>query len=183
VFFFLIPLILGFTFNLLSAFTENFSRKWGGRAGSLASIVFRDILGIPVWTIGFFLAARTPASSLFEPVPGIKIAGWVLIAAGGLIIIAALLTIRMRSLAPTVGDPLAQSGIYARVRHPIHSGTILEFLGLFLVRPSTTIGTACALGVFWVLIQTVCEERDLLKRMPEYRDYRNRVPRFFPRIG
>lgn len=95
---------------------------------------------------------------------------------------ASLITIRLRSLAPSTGDALAQSGIYARVRHPIHSGTFLEFLGLFIIRPSVTIGLACALGVIWVLIQTICEERDLLQRIPQYRDYMNRVPRFFPKV-
>jgi protein-S-isoprenylcysteine O-methyltransferase Ste14 len=181
-FFFLIPLVLGFTFNLLSAFTAAFSRKWGDRLGSNMTVLFRDILGIPVWAIGFCLAALAPAPNLFERRLGVEIAGWFLIAAGGLIIVVALITIRLRSLAPSTGDALARSGIYARVRHPIHSGTFLEFLGLFIVRPSATIGVACALGIVWVLIQTMCEERDLLQRMPEYRQYMNRVPRFIPNI-
>jgi protein-S-isoprenylcysteine O-methyltransferase Ste14 len=179
-FFFLIPLVLGFTFNLLSAFTAAFSRKWGDRLGSNLTVLFRDILGIPVWAIGFCLAALADARYLFEPTPGVEIAGWILIGAGGMIILAALITIRRRSLAPSTGDALARSGIYARVRHPIHSGTILEFLGLFLIRPSATIGVACALGIIWVMIQTICEERDLLRRIPEYRQYMNEVPRFFP---
>jgi protein-S-isoprenylcysteine O-methyltransferase Ste14 len=183
VFFFLLPLILGFTFNVLSAFTTAFSRKWGDRRGSLVTVLFRDILGIPVWAIGFCLAALTPAPYLFDRTSGIETAGWCLIAAGGLIIVAALISIRLRSLAPTAKDALASSGMYARVRHPIHSGTILEFLGLLLVRPSATLGLACALGVVWVLVQTMCEERDLLQRIPEYREYMDRVPRFFPRIG
>ena len=181
-FFFLIPLVLGFTFNLLSAFTAAFSRKWGDRRGSIMTVLFRDILGIPVWAIGFCLAALASAPYLFERVPGIEIAGWTLIVAGAVIICVALITIRLRSLAPSMGDALARSGIYAHVRHPIHSGTLLEFLGLFLVRPSVTIGLACALGVVWALFQTICEERDLLQRISEYREYMNRVPRFFPRI-
>jgi protein-S-isoprenylcysteine O-methyltransferase Ste14 len=181
-FLFLIPLLVGFVFNSLSAFTAEFSRRFGDRVGSLLTILLRDVLGIPVWAAGFFLAAWTSSPFLFKPAPGVKAAGWILIAAGGLIILAALVTIRLRSMAPSTRDSLAQSGIYDRVRHPIHSGTFLEFLGVFLVRPSVTVGLACALGVIWVLIQTMCEERDLLQRIPEYREYMDRVPRFFPRI-
>jgi protein-S-isoprenylcysteine O-methyltransferase Ste14 len=183
VFFFLIPLIIGFTFNVLSAFTAAFSRKWGNRRGSLVTVLFRDILGIPVWVIGFCLASIAPSPYLFGRASGVEIAGWCLIAAGGLIIVVALISIRLRSLAPTIKDSLARSGLYANIRHPIHSGTILEFLGLFLVRPSATIGAACALGVIWVFMQTMFEEQDLLQRIPEYREYIDRVPRFFPRIG
>jgi protein-S-isoprenylcysteine O-methyltransferase Ste14 len=179
---FLIPLLIGFLFNLLSAFTAELSKRFGDRTGSHLSILLRDVLGIPVWAAGFSLAALAPVPNLFENDPGWKVAGWILIIAGGLIIFAALITIRMRSLAPSTGDGLARDGLYARVRHPIHSGTVLEFLGLFLVRPSATLGLACALGVIWVMIQTICEERDLLQRMPEYRAYMDRVPRFFPKI-
>jgi len=181
-FLFLIPLLVGFIFNSLSAFTAEFSRRFGDKAGSFITILLRDILGIPVWAAGFFLAAWTASPLIFDSTPGAKAAGWILIAAGGLIILASLITIRLRSLAPSTGDALAQSGIYARVRHPIHSGTFLEFLGLFIIRPSVTIGLACALGVIWVLIQTICEEWDLLQRIPQYRDYMNRVPRFFPKV-
>ena len=181
-FYFLIPLITGFLFNLLSAFTAEFSKRFGDRTGSRLSIVLRDVLGIPVWAIGFCLAALAPTPKLLESSPIIAFAGWILILAGGLIIAVSLITIRLRSLAPSAGDGLARSGMYARVRHPIHSGTILEFLGLFLVRPSTAIGLACALGVVWVFIQTICEERDLLQRMPGYREYMKQVPRFIPKF-
>ena len=129
-FFFLIPLIIGFTFNVLSAFTAVFSRKWGKVRGSLVMVLFRDILGIPVWMIGFCLASLAPAPYLFGRASGVEIAGWCLIAAGGLIIVAALINIRLRSLAPTIKHSLARNGLYSNVRHPIHSGTILEFLGL-----------------------------------------------------
>jgi protein-S-isoprenylcysteine O-methyltransferase Ste14 len=182
VFYFLVPLVFGFLFNLLSAFTSEFSKRFGDRTGSLLSIVLRDVLGIPVWATGFCLAALAPSANLLPRAPGIQLAGWILIAAGGFIIAAALVTIRRRSIAPTAKDAIASTGIYARVRHPIHSGTILEFLGLFLVRPSAAIGLACVLGIVWVLIQTACEERDLLQRMPDYREYMKQVPRFFPKI-
>ena len=58
---FLLFLILGFFFNLASAFTAAFSRRFGDRCGSLLTVLLRNVLGIPVWTIGFILAARMHA--------------------------------------------------------------------------------------------------------------------------
>ncbi len=83
---------------------------------------------------------------------------------------------------PSTQDALAQNGIYAHVRHPIHAGTLLEFIGLFIVMPTQVVTLACVLGIAWVLVQTRLEEYDLLQRLPGYRDYMDRVPRFLPRL-
>jgi protein-S-isoprenylcysteine O-methyltransferase Ste14 len=177
---FLIPLIVGFLFNLASAFTSTFSKWWGERRGSIVSIILRDVLGIPVWTIGFLMAFRLSSRELLAQSPWLDVLGWLLMAAGGAIILIALWSIRTRSLAPSNRDSIAEDGIYSRVRHPIHSGTLLEFAGLFLVKPTETVALTCALGVVWILLQTLCEEHDLLQRMPGYREYMRRVPRFIP---
>jgi protein-S-isoprenylcysteine O-methyltransferase Ste14 len=190
---FFIPLLIGFAFNLASAFTAEFSRRWGERRGAVVSAVLRDLLGIPVWATGFFLAARDPTllvSSAFvdeveaDGLIGVvaRLLGWSLIALGGAVILAALVTIRQRALAPSAGDSLAQTGLYAHVRHPIHSGTLLEFFGLFLVLLTRAMALSCYLGVGWVLLQTRCEEYDLLRHLPGYRAYMQRVPRFLPRL-
>jgi protein-S-isoprenylcysteine O-methyltransferase Ste14 len=73
-------------------------------------------------------------------------------------------------------------GIYSYVRHPIHSGTFLEFTGIFLLFPRVTVGIACLIGLGWVLVQTWAEEQDLLKRIPDYHEYMKQAPRFFPRV-
>jgi protein-S-isoprenylcysteine O-methyltransferase Ste14 len=83
---------------------------------------------------------------------------------------------------PSTRDTLVHSGIYAHVRHPIHTGTFLEFMGLLLLIPTQTVTLACTVGLAWVLVQTRLEERDLLQRLPDYREYMNRVPRFLPRF-
>jgi protein-S-isoprenylcysteine O-methyltransferase Ste14 len=181
-YYFLIPLMFGFGCNLGSAFTATFSRLWGERGGSLVSAILRNVLGIPVWMIGIIFAARTPSPVLFTSTMATTLAGWFLIIAGGVIILSALVTIRFRAARPSIQDALAQSGIYAKVRHPIHTGTLLEFAGLVLVVPILTVAFACGLGVVWVLVQTRLEEIDLLQRMPGYRDYMNAVPRFLPRF-
>jgi protein-S-isoprenylcysteine O-methyltransferase Ste14 len=180
---FLLPLLIGFACNLASAFTGAYSRKWGGRTVSLLTILVREVLGIPIWGSGFALAAVAASPPFLSPAHALCIPGWFLIAAGAAVIIAALAVLRRRSFAPTADDALADRGIYARVRHPIHSGTLLEFLGLVLVRPNLAMVLACGLGAIWVWLQTRFEERDLLRRIPGYREYMNRVPRFFPRLG
>jgi hypothetical protein len=52
---FLIPLLLGFGLNSASAFTAAYSRCWGERGGRLASLLLRNVFGIPVWVIGLAL--------------------------------------------------------------------------------------------------------------------------------
>jgi len=181
-FYFLIPLLVGFGFNLASAFTSFYSRRWGKRRGQLVTILFRDVLGIPVWVLGLGLAMRTPSPALFASNSMTQISGWLLLLIGGLIILAALFTIRLLAAAPTNQDKLVKIGLYASVRHPIHTGTFFEFVGLFLIAPSLNMAAACMIGCIWILIQTRMEEVDLLQRMPEYRQYMQSVPRFWPRL-
>ena len=179
---FLVPLVMGFAFNLASAFTATFSRRWGEQRGSVVTIILRDILGIPLWTIGFVLAARAPSPILLVSSTMTNAAGWSMIVAGCVIILTALVTIRLKAAMPSTQDVLVQTGLYAHVRHPIHTGTFLEFAGLFLLIPTQTVALACALGIVWILVQTRLEEFDLLQRLPMYREYMRRVPRFLPRF-
>jgi protein-S-isoprenylcysteine O-methyltransferase Ste14 len=178
---FLLSLLVGFSCNLASACTTVFSRKLGERGVWLVTVILRNVLGIPLWGLGFALAAVADSPLLMSPTPVSLAAGWAMIAAGAALILTALATIRLRAAAPTVRDSLAENGIYARLRHPIHDGTILEFLGIMLVRPSASISLACALGLAWILLQTRIEEWDLQQRIPGYREYMRRVPRFLPR--
>jgi len=63
------------------------------------------------------------------------------------VIVIALVSIRAKAAAPSTRDSLVKTGIYARVRHPIHSGTFLEFAGLFIIWPSLPVGIASAIGI------------------------------------
>ncbi len=181
-FLFLIPLAAGFACNLASAFTTTFCYRFGEKQGRRMTVLLRDVFGIPVWSLGFLLAFRASSPALFASSASLQIIGWLLTAAGGLVILAALYTIRVRSVAPSVRDTLVQNGLYGLVRHPIHSGVMLEFAGLALIFPTLTTAAACLLGLVWVQLQTRFKEYDLLQRLPGYHDYMNRVPRFFPRL-
>ena len=177
---FLIPLIIGFASDVASTFTMVYSEKWGKARGTLLTFVFRNITGIPVWATGFLLSIIESSGSLNNVSLFAKISGWLLISAGAVIIVIALVSIRLKAAAPSTGDALVTKGIYSIIRHPIHSGTFLEFIGIFILWPSFTTGIASILGFIWIIIQTKFEERDLLKRIPAYRDYMKQVPRFFP---
>ena len=179
---FLIPLMIGFVCNTASAFTTTFSKRWGQSCGSLITFILRNILGIPLWALGYLLAVKTSVTLLFETTLTSKIIGWSLITTGGVIILIALISIRIRAGVPSVSDSLVRTGLYQRVRHPIHIGTILEFAGIFLLFPTQPVALACGLGIVWIMIQTKCEEHDLMQRLPEYREYMQQVPRFLPRL-
>lgn len=180
---FVIPLILGFTSNVASAFTTLYSEKFGKTRGTIFTIVLRDITGIPVWATGFVLSFRESSGFLYRISLLTQIAGWLLILSGAVIIVVALVSIRTKAAAPSTGDTLVNKGIYSVIRHPIHSGTFLEFAGLFILQPTFQTGLASVLGCIWIFIQTKLEEQDLIKRIPEYRDYLKQVPRFFPSLS
>jgi protein-S-isoprenylcysteine O-methyltransferase Ste14 len=180
---FLIPLLLGFALNSASTFTAAYSRRWGERRGQLASVLLRDVFGMPVWAVGLALAMRTPSPMLFTSGPVTEALGWLLTAAGSCVILWALLPLGWRAVMPSVRDTLVIRGLYAHVRHPLYCGVLLEFVGLALLNPTQAVVLACALGIGWIVLQARLEELDLLQRMPAYREYMERVPRFVPHLS
>ncbi len=78
---------------------------------------------------------------------------------------------------------LIQEGLHKWVRHPIYSGTLLVFVGAFLMKPT--------LGMLISLIVTVCyipvgirlEESKLIEEYgTEYKHYKQNVPALCPRL-
>jgi protein-S-isoprenylcysteine O-methyltransferase Ste14 len=177
---FLIPLFLSFIFNLASAFTAAYSRHLGARGGQLVSAVLRNVLGLPLLGVAFVLAARLPAARLLPAYGLIGAAGWLLLLAGGVLIIWAVLALRWRAAAPSVGDILVRRGPYAHVRHPLYDGVFLELAGAALLRPAWPVLLSCLLTAGWVMVQARAEEMDLRQRISAYRDYVEQVPRFVP---
>lgn len=179
---FLIPLLLGFVLVGASAFTAAYSRWWGERAGELTSWIFRNFLGIPLWVIAFIVGWRQPAPFLLSPSAAITALGLLLIIAGSVPFIWGHLVLGKPTHMPSVRDKLVRHGLYAHVRHPIYSSGMLIAAGLGLLKPTSTILSACALGLVWLVIQARLEEVDLLQRLPEYRQYMEQVPRLLPRF-
>jgi protein-S-isoprenylcysteine O-methyltransferase Ste14 len=180
--FFLAPLVLGFVLDAASAFTTAFSRRWGELRGQQVTFVLRNVLGIPLWVVGLGLAVRNQSPVLFHLTPVAEVVGWLLLAGGSVIQVLALFALRRRAAMPSTRDTLVEHGPYAHIRHPIYAAILLEFASLVLLKPTQAVALAVAIGVAWVHIQARCEEVDLLQRLPAYREYMNRVPRFLPRV-
>ncbi len=178
----LVLLVVGFAIDVASAFTTAFSRRWGERRGRQVTFVLRNVLGIPVWVVGFVLAARAHSPALFTPGLITQIAAWLLLLAGAVIQVFALFALRSRAAMPSTRDSLVEHGVYGRIRHPIYAGVLLEFAGALLVKPTQMMTLACLMGLVWAWLQARCEEIDLVERLPAYREYMLRVPRFVPCI-
>jgi len=179
---FLVPLIIGLALAGLSAFTAAFSRRWGAGGGRRATFILRNLLGIPLWFYGFFLAWVAPARWVIRPDPITAAIALFLVIAGAIPVIWGHVELGFRTHMPSIKDTLISSGMYAYVRHPIYAGGILVLAGLFFLKPSLTVLIASAIVIVWAVVQARLEEIDLVERMPDYRAYMERVPRFIPRL-
>ncbi len=175
-------IIIGFALVGASAFTAAYSGWWGEKGGRLATIILRNLLGIPLWFAGFVLAWLEPSPLLFDPNITIKLIGSFLIILGSIPFIWGHIELGWRTHMPSVKDTLVQQGLYAYVRHPIYTGGFAILAGLALIKPTLAFVLACILGVIWLIVQARLEEIDLLQRMPDYKDYVKQVPRFLPRF-
>lgn len=178
---FLIPLVLGFALAGASAFTAAYSRRFGERGGRLVTSILRNLLGIPIWFMGFVMAWQAPSPRLWPSQGATTAVGWLLIAVGSVPVTWGHLLLGWRTHMPSVRDTLVRHGLYAHVRHPIYAGAIPMFAGLALLKPTTTVVVACGVAIAWLLVQARLEEVDLLQRLPAYREYMHQVPRFVPR--
>ncbi|RMH17339.1 MAG: hypothetical protein D6701_07650, partial [Gemmatimonadetes bacterium] len=76
---------------------------------------------------------------------------------------------------------LLHEGIYAQVRHPRYLAIMVGTAGWALFANYAGPYVVALLLPAALYGVTVLEERELLHRVPEYGDYRARVPRFVPR--
>lgn len=75
------------------------------------------------------------------------------------------------------------SGIYSRVRHPMYLGTLLFLLGFLFI--STSIFSLAVWILFFLAYDMLAsyEERGLARKFGKrYRDYRNKVGKWFPKL-
>ena len=84
---------------------------------------------------------------------------------------------------PREDATLIQSGVYARVRHPIYGGIVVASFGWGLLTASIpALGLAVAIWAFFT-IKSMREEAWLVERFPDYPAYRARTRRLIPWIG
>jgi len=175
-------IVTGFALVGASAFTAYYSKLWGEKGGQMATIILRNLLGIPLWFTGFVLAWLEPSPFLFDSNITFKLIGVFLIIIGSIPFIWGHIELGWRTHMPSVKDTLVRHGLYAYVRHPIYAGGFLIIIGIGLFKPTLVFVIACVLGVIWLDVQARLEEIDLVQRMPDYREYMKQVPRFIPRF-
>lgn len=115
--------------------------------------------------------------------------GMVMLLGGGIL---QALTVRILGFAGITGgheldnrqDVFRSSGVFGAVRHPTYLAHTIILLGIFFITRNATVGIVALLDflvAYFVIIPL--EERELLKRFgPAFDEYRQRTPRFFPRI-
>ena len=77
---------------------------------------------------------------------------------------------------------LVQSGVYARMRHPLYTSVLALAFGWSLVRISWPAFAASLALALFLDAKARREERWLRSRFPEYDAYARRVKRFIPRV-
>ena len=105
----------------------------------------------------FFLVPGTP---LFRVGAAFK-AGTLICAAGLLLLVVALVTLRrviQIAPAPRAGGHLVVAGIYAHLRHPIYTAMAAVVTGLFLRRPTLAVAAAAAAVIGFLLMKAHYEE-------------------------
>ena len=108
-----------------------------------------------------------------------------LILIGGGVVLLALLQLKTNlSIFPTPlkGSNLITHGLFKYVRHPIYSGILLSAFSMALY-----LGSGYKLLIAFLLLilfyfKSSYEEKLLLTKFPEYRDYMKRSGRFIPGI-
>jgi protein-S-isoprenylcysteine O-methyltransferase Ste14 len=121
---------------------------------------------------------------------GIRVATFI----GGALLIAAGLVLAVRGIRdlrdaltplpyPRADADLVETGVYARVRHPIYGGLVVAAAGwgLLTASPAALAGAVLLLGFFE--LKSRREEAWLEDRFAGYAAYRARTRRLIPWIG
>ena len=151
-------------------------RGEGWVIGQLALLALLVVVSLPqlatLWPGGSIGWAR-----LAVGLPAIGAGGWLVVR--GFTDLGESLTPLPR---PRADGRLIESGIYARLRHPIYAGLMLGGIGWSVLTGSLpAFGVALLLAAF-LDAKARREEAWLLDRYPGYADYRRRSERFVPGI-
>ncbi len=84
---------------------------------------------------------------------------------------------------PRLDGHLETGGIYGLIRHPIYTAVLLAMLGIVVWGSSTWHLVFFLLLVMLLNVKARAEERLLLERYENYRDYARTVGRFVPGLG
>jgi len=78
-------------------------------------------------------------------------------------------------------DKLVKSGVYSKVRHPIYSADIMLAFGIFFLYLTLNVLISVIWLTFILIIWMNLEEKSLISKFGnEYKEYKKKVPMFFP---
>ncbi|HZW78495.1 MAG TPA: isoprenylcysteine carboxylmethyltransferase family protein [Flavobacteriaceae bacterium] len=84
--------------------------------------------------------------------------------------------------SPRKNSKLIVNGVYKYIRHPIYSGILIGFLALTMIADSGYKMLVTFLMFLLFYTKSVYEEKRLMQVFPDYKVYKNRTGRFFPKI-
>jgi protein-S-isoprenylcysteine O-methyltransferase Ste14 len=117
--------------------------------------------------------------------------GWLVMVAGSLIIVAALLKYNLKEFAgldafgkTARSTQLRQDGLLQKVRHPLYLGIYLTMWGYFLTLPLPSTLLMVVVLSLYIRIGIYFEEQKLIQEFGEqYETYRKKVPMLWPKRG
>ncbi len=144
-------------------------------------------LAMMAYLIAYIVSPTAVAWSLVEVAPWLRGIG----TSVAVLVVPPLVHWSQRSLGSNVTTTvitrdthqLVTHGPYRLVRHPLYSCGMLLYGSLALIAGSWVLAAGAAVGFALALIRLPKEEAALLERFGEdYRRYRERTPRFIPRL-
>ena len=143
----------------------------------------KDILFVGLQLLLFILFFLLPSRQGWQSPSWVKVAFLVIAIMGLLIAVLALLQLRGNLSPfprPVSQGTLIQTGLYKKIRHPVYTGLLLFFFGYAMWEPSLFKLFIAFLLLLLFYFKSSYEEKLLLEKFPEYREYQNRSYRFFP---
>ncbi|MCE1163904.1 MAG: isoprenylcysteine carboxylmethyltransferase family protein [Bacteroidetes bacterium] len=166
---FIFLVVLCITAHIIRTVYEILKRGNKIKAGRTSFIIiFADM--VVLW-VSWFMLCGADTNILLIPSP-VKYAGMAVTAAGSLLFLTALLTIR--TLETYEGD-LVTSGIYSKIRHPMYLGFIFWLVGFPVFCGSYYSMILAIPFIFNVLYWRRLEELELSERFYDYEEYRRRT--------
>lgn len=133
---------------------------------------------VAVFNVALLATAVLDWHTWILPRPSSLVGGGVLAVVGAAVFVASERSFERHETMGLTGD-LHTSGLYARSRNPQYVGMIVGLVGFALFVNSLLVTILVALHVSWVLLLPFAEEPWLQEEFgEEYREYREKVPRF-----